>query len=306
MCDSRNQGIPEHILQEQEQRNASATPAAPQAATATGTTSTASGEDEPVNLFEAAAQAGTEARGGARGTAAAGGGEGGAESLPNLDFLRQNPHFQQLRQLVQQQPQMLEPILQQVGAGNPQIAHLIGQNEEQFLQLLSEEVESAPPPVTTQISVTEAERDAIERVCQMFVQLNFLRLIKSSFADLASSGTWSSKPTLHATRTRSSLQTIYLTTPTPTTHNVVLVLSMMRNYPFLCDKFHSPSNIMNIAYPQSMSITFFLGPDIWGNVPCPSIFRPLQFLGMGSVLSLYARFIALQASSMHPTGWSSL
>lgn len=86
--------------------------------------------------------------------------------MNNLEFLRNNPHFQQLRQLVQQQPQMLEPILQQVGAGNPQLAQLIGQNQEQFLQLLSEDIEDdteAPPGAQT-ISVTEGERDAIERV----------------------------------------------------------------------------------------------------------------------------------------------
>ncbi|KAL5342991.1 XPC-binding domain-containing protein [Aspergillus crustosus] len=151
-------GIPDDIQQEQQQRAAAATatsptPAAPQAPAA-------SGEDEPVNLFEAAAQAGTgEARGGSRGASG-----GDAQSL---DFLRSNPHFQQLRQLVQQQPQMLEPILQQVGAGNPQIAQLIGQNEDQFLQLLSEEGDDAPPPGTTQIHVTEEERDAIERLCRL-------------------------------------------------------------------------------------------------------------------------------------------
>jgi hypothetical protein len=63
---------------------------------------------------------------------------------------------------------MLEPILQQVGAGNPQLAQLIGQNQEQFLQLLSEDIDEEggaqlPPGVQT-ISVTEEERDAIERV----------------------------------------------------------------------------------------------------------------------------------------------
>lgn len=62
---------------------------------------------------------------------------------------------------------MLEPILQQVGVGNPQLAQLIGQNPEQFLQLLSEEREGdAPvPPGAQEISVTEEERAAIERVC---------------------------------------------------------------------------------------------------------------------------------------------
>lgn len=61
---------------------------------------------------------------------------------------------------------MLEPILQQVGAGNPQLAALIGQHPEQFLQLLSEDAENdAPlPPGAQAISVTEEEREAIERV----------------------------------------------------------------------------------------------------------------------------------------------
>lgn len=114
-------------------------------------------------MFEAAAQAG---EGGGRGS-----GRGG-EPLGNLDFLRSNPHFQQLRQLVQQQPHMLEPILQQVAAGNPQIAAMIGQNSEQFLQLLSEDLgedeEGQLPPGTQAISVTEEERDAIERVSLLF------------------------------------------------------------------------------------------------------------------------------------------
>lgn len=149
-------GIPETA-----QQPAAAAPAAAPAATEHAP---ATAGDEPVNLFEAAAQAGAgqETAGrGARAGAAAG------EALPNLDFLRNNPHFQQLRQLVQQQPQMLEPILQQVAAGNPQIAQLIGQNQEQFLQLLSEDIDddSMLPPGTHAISVTEEERDAIERVC---------------------------------------------------------------------------------------------------------------------------------------------
>ncbi|KAE8164988.1 hypothetical protein BDV40DRAFT_286470 [Aspergillus tamarii] len=158
-------GIPENIQHEQQQQQAAAaTAASPQLpATSTGENAPATtGGEEPVNLFEAAAQAGTqEDPHGARSGSAAG------EGLPNLDFLRNNPHFQQLRQLVQQQPQMLEPILQQVAAGNPQIAQLIGQNEEQFLQLLSEEGDGALPPGTHQIHVTEEERDAIERLCRL-------------------------------------------------------------------------------------------------------------------------------------------
>ena len=98
--------------------------------------------------------------------AAAGAGAEGRPGLGNLDFLRNNPQFQQLRQIVQAQPRMLEPILQQVGAGNPDLARMIGENPDQFLQLLSEDTgEDTPlPPGAQEVSVTEEERDAIERV----------------------------------------------------------------------------------------------------------------------------------------------
>lgn len=168
-------GIPASA--QQEERSAAAAPQAgsnqgqgqQQAAPATtGTGGTAASGDEPVNLFEqAAAQAGGP-RGGAGagnlggGGAAAAGGEGAA----NLEFLRNNPQFQQLRQVVQQQPQMLEPILQQVAAGNPQLAAIIQQNPDHFMQLLTEDGDDdvALPPGAQQISVTEEEREAIERV----------------------------------------------------------------------------------------------------------------------------------------------
>ncbi|KAJ6171696.1 UV excision repair protein (RadW) [Penicillium chermesinum] len=165
-------GIPDNVQQEQQQNQQ-----AQQAERATGetpaaaTTPAAGGNaaEEPLNLFEAAAQA-TEGGGGRGSRGGAGAGAGGGDALGSLDFLRSNPHFQQLRQLVQQQPQMLEPILQQVAAGNPQIAQIIGQNSDRFLELLSEDLEEdeAPlPPGTQAIQVTEEERDAIERLCRL-------------------------------------------------------------------------------------------------------------------------------------------
>lgn len=198
-------GIPENVQQEQARGGAlDDRPATPAAAPSTATSNvpaTAPIEppvdtaDQPVNLFEAAAQAGRGAGGGVRpaGSAAtnllqeslgarAGAGAGatgagttgagatgaaggaGAAGLGNLDFLRTNTQFQQLRGIVQQQPQMLEPILQQVSAGNPQLAQLIGQYPDQFLQLLGEESDVPLPPGAQEISVTEAERAAIERV----------------------------------------------------------------------------------------------------------------------------------------------
>lgn len=146
-------GIPENFQSGPSIGTASSTPAA-----------TPSNEVEGAsrNLFDAAAALGTGA--GTRGSATPTTNTGG---LGNLDFLRNNLQFQQLRQVVQQQPHMLEPILQQVGAGNPQLAALIGDHSQQFLQLLSEDAESdsAIPPGAQSINVTEDERAAIERLC---------------------------------------------------------------------------------------------------------------------------------------------
>lgn len=168
-------GIPEELQREQPDRQPAPQAAAPAAGGAAEPAQGAGGDDN-VNLFEAAAAAGRRGAGAAANTGTAGmsanpnpfdpaGAQGGG--LGNLDWLRNNPQFQQLRQVVQQQPQMLEPILQSVGAGNPQLAQLIGQHPEQFLQLLGEEGDEgdmAAPPGATQISVTEEESAAIERV----------------------------------------------------------------------------------------------------------------------------------------------
>lgn len=172
-------GIPASAQQEERQAAASPRPASNQAQTTVAqqpaaTDAPAAGGDEPINLFDqAAAQAGGNrggagAREGAGGLAAALGG-GGQGAGANLDFLRNNPQFQQLRQVVQQQPTMLEPILQQVAAGNPQLAQMITQNPEQFMQLLAEggDDDVALPPGAQQISVTEEEREAIERLCRL-------------------------------------------------------------------------------------------------------------------------------------------
>lgn len=172
-------GIPEDIQREQSQAAAVASGAAGQAAEADAPEAAAEeqaqvDDDGNVNLFEAAAQAnrpGNAPRSRPANpfaNATTGTPQGAAEAgFGNLDWLRNNPQFQQLRQVVQQQPHMLEPILQSVGAGNPQLAQLIGQHPDQFLQLLGEDAEDeegALPPGTTQIAVTPEESEAIERV----------------------------------------------------------------------------------------------------------------------------------------------
>lgn len=166
------QGIPENLSAAQaEGPRAAAGQAAPAAAAAAAPA--AGGDDDGnVNLFDLAAQQGRGGSGGGAGgrganaSAAAALAAAGQQGFGNLDFLRNNAQFQQLRQVVQQQPQMLEPILQQLGASNPHLAQLIAQNPEQFLSLLGEDGDDdAPlPPGAQQIAVTEEERDAIERV----------------------------------------------------------------------------------------------------------------------------------------------
>jgi UV excision repair protein RAD23 len=162
-------GIPENL---QAPAAAARAPAAqPDAAAAGGVD-----DDGDVNLFDLAAQQGrgSSGRSGGAGSAAAAAvaaaAAGQQQSLGNLDFLRHNAQFQQLRQVVQQQPQMLEPILNQLSAGNPQLAQLISQHPDQFLSLLGETAgeDDAPlPPGAHQISVTEEERDAIERLVRL-------------------------------------------------------------------------------------------------------------------------------------------
>ena len=135
------------------------------------------------------------------------------EAQPNsgapgpLDSLRNHPQFQQLKMLVQQNPQILHPVMQQLGASNPQILQLINQHQEEFIRLLNEPVDFASlgggaggmgagmgagmgggmgggagggmggmpqaPPGAQMIQVTQEEKEAIDRVSIFFSFLFF-------------------------------------------------------------------------------------------------------------------------------------
>ncbi|KAL5254882.1 hypothetical protein ACHWQZ_G014356 [Mnemiopsis leidyi] len=89
----------------------------------------------------------------------------------NLDFLRNQPQFQVLRRMIEQNPQMLQNVLQELGQANPQLLQAIQANPQQFINLLQEapgggdapaNPQAAPPPGTVQI--TPAEKEAIDRI----------------------------------------------------------------------------------------------------------------------------------------------
>ncbi|KAG6729787.1 hypothetical protein I3842_01G049400 [Carya illinoinensis] len=101
--------------------------------------------------------------------AAAAGGGGG---LGSLEFLRNNPQFQALRSMVQANPQILQPMLQELGKQNPQLLRLIQEHHTEFLQLINEHLEGSEGDAFEEpeqdmphaINVTPAEQEAIERL----------------------------------------------------------------------------------------------------------------------------------------------
>lgn len=83
---------------------------------------------------------------------------------PALQALRQHPMFASMRQIVRQNPQLLQPALQQLAQTNPQLVEAIRENPDAFLQMLSEDA-GGPPPGTIQVS--QEEKEAIDRLCAL-------------------------------------------------------------------------------------------------------------------------------------------
>ncbi|PKA62187.1 Putative DNA repair protein RAD23-3 [Apostasia shenzhenica] len=90
----------------------------------------------------------------------------------SFDFLRSSPQFQALQAMVQANPQVLQPILQELGRQNPQIMRLIQENPDEFLRLVNGSAEGGESDLLGQlaeampqsVTVTPEEREAIERL----------------------------------------------------------------------------------------------------------------------------------------------
>ncbi|QRV94072.1 UV excision repair protein rhp23 [Ceratobasidium sp. AG-Ba] len=183
-------GIPDHLLTETAQASApraaapaSGAPAAPspaaRAAAPAATPAPASGgaAPAPMNLF---AQAAAQAQGGAapqaagpRAAAGAGSGAGGPGAGASLEDLRNSPMLQNIRELVAQNPAMIQPLIQQLAQANPAMAEQLAQNPEALYQLLGGiapgegdegEGEEMYPPGTHVVNITPEEAEAIARL----------------------------------------------------------------------------------------------------------------------------------------------
>ncbi|ORX50163.1 UV excision repair protein Rad23 [Hesseltinella vesiculosa] len=149
-------GIPESIEREFQERSEAAAQDSTELASEP---ESAPPSNQPQNLFHAAAQQGQQ------------------QQRPNVDFsqLSQTPHFQQLRQLVQSNPAMLQPLLQQIGASNPELLSVINADPHGFLSALTgeagegDEGEGAIPQGSQVIQVTQEEKEAIDRLEQLGV-----------------------------------------------------------------------------------------------------------------------------------------
>uniref|UniRef100_A0AAQ4QGV8 UV excision repair protein RAD23 n=1 Tax=Gasterosteus aculeatus aculeatus TaxID=481459 RepID=A0AAQ4QGV8_GASAC len=88
-----------------------------------------------------------------------------------LSFLRNQPQFHVMRQLIQQNAALLPALLQEIGRENPELLQEISSHQEQFIQMLNEPNPEAVPAGDTPggshmsyIQVTPQEKEAIERL----------------------------------------------------------------------------------------------------------------------------------------------
>ncbi|GAB2293130.1 UV excision repair protein RAD23 B [Dionaea muscipula] len=94
------------------------------------------------------------------------------DGLGPLEFLRNNEQFQALRSMVQTNPQILQPMLQELGKQNPHLLRIIQDHHAEFLQLLNEPLDGSEGDIYDQpdqdmphaISVTQEEEEAIGRL----------------------------------------------------------------------------------------------------------------------------------------------
>lgn len=188
-------GIPESL-----QRNPNQSASAP---VAESTTDGASGiqehdghdehdddEDRGENLFEAAAAAAA----GEGGNTGAGAGGTGAGDVDAGGDLGEDTQMRLLRTALQTNPELIQPLLEQLAASNPQVAALIQQDPEGFIRSflgsgddlgldfeegegegeVGEGAGQGDEPGTVRIALTEQDESAINRLCELGFDRNLV------------------------------------------------------------------------------------------------------------------------------------
>lgn len=167
-------GIPagmEAVQQQQQHQPGQGQEEGAQVAAEAAPTAGAAPPGEPFNMF-------APGGGSQGGTAVARGGGGGGGAL---EALRSNPQFRALRAMVQANPELLQPMLQELGRSNPALLGQINSNQQEFLSMLNEPLGEAEEANieellremagaegeeggAMQIELTEEEVAAIERL----------------------------------------------------------------------------------------------------------------------------------------------
>lgn len=89
----------------------------------------------------------------------------GNHNVAALEYLRNQPQFAQMRELVQQHPELLEHVLREIGQSNPGLMRTIAENQEQFMEMLNGENDVGEIDENTlAIEVTEEDKAAIDRL----------------------------------------------------------------------------------------------------------------------------------------------
>ncbi|KAL5291490.1 RAD23B family protein [Megaselia abdita] len=80
-----------------------------------------------------------------------------------FEFLRSQPQFAQMRNLVRQHPELLQEVLRRIGRSNPSLMTMISENQEAFMEMLNRDDDTEDPNTLT-IEVTQEDKDAIDRL----------------------------------------------------------------------------------------------------------------------------------------------
>lgn len=101
--------------------------------TSTSSTGNQTVEPQPFNMFQPQSSGTSQQQPNTESTNSSG----------SLDFLTRIPQFNVMRRLIQANPRILQPMLQELAQANPSLLDLIHQNQQEFVRLLNEPTEDS-------------------------------------------------------------------------------------------------------------------------------------------------------------------